>query len=254
MKITKLSFKNKSKIGVLVIHGFTGNPTSLAYYSEKLSKAGFNVETPLLPGHGTKWQDLNKVKNSDWITEVENCLKILKKRADKIFAVGLSMGGTLACYLAEVHPELLGVILINPAIRLYGEWRFLFLPILMHFIPFQQGDPVFSRGDIKDPKETEDHYDKDPLKGVWEFVKLNRMTEKNLYKINQPVIFFQSTEDHVIPTFVSSLIQKKISSKYKKINFMSNSYHVSTQDFQKDEIVKKSVEFIKNFSKPAGKK
>ncbi len=40
-------------LGVLVLHGFTGNPQSMRSLAEAFAAAGYTVELPLLPGHGT---------------------------------------------------------------------------------------------------------------------------------------------------------------------------------------------------------
>ena len=45
-------------VGVLVLHGFTGNPGSMRGVAEALVDAGFTVDLPLLPGHGTKVEDM----------------------------------------------------------------------------------------------------------------------------------------------------------------------------------------------------
>ena len=44
--------------GVLVLHGFTGNPQSMRGLAEAFAAAGFTVELPLLPGHGTSVDDM----------------------------------------------------------------------------------------------------------------------------------------------------------------------------------------------------
>jgi carboxylesterase len=44
--------------GVLVLHGFTGNPQSMRGLAEAFAATGFTVELPLLPGHGTKVEDM----------------------------------------------------------------------------------------------------------------------------------------------------------------------------------------------------
>ena len=42
------------RVGVLVQHGFTGNPVSMRPWAEDLAARGYAVEMPLLPGHGTR--------------------------------------------------------------------------------------------------------------------------------------------------------------------------------------------------------
>ena len=111
-----ISLKSKSNIGILVIHGFTSTTQSIAYIAEKFNNAGYNIESPILKGHAATWQELNKAKYEEWQNDVETALTNLKERASEIFVVGLSMGGTLALYLAENHPEILGVVLINHAL------------------------------------------------------------------------------------------------------------------------------------------
>ena len=44
--------------GALCIHGFTGNPGSMRGVAEAFAAAGFHVELPMLPGHGTHMDDM----------------------------------------------------------------------------------------------------------------------------------------------------------------------------------------------------
>ncbi len=83
-------------VGVLVCHGFTGTPQSMRPWAEHLAGAGYAVRLPRLPGHGTTWQELNATRWQDWYAEVERAHAELAGRCEKVFAVGLSMGATLA--------------------------------------------------------------------------------------------------------------------------------------------------------------
>ncbi len=233
------SFENDSDVGVLVIHGFTGTTSSVRYWGECLAKADFNVEGPRLSGHGTKWQDLNKVKYEDWIDDVENGLKKLKKRSEKIFVAGLSMGGTLSLYLAEIHSDISGILLVNHAIDLHDP-RLPFLGILKYFI---KSTPAIG-SDIKDSSQKEIAYDRTPTSGAHEMVKLLEITKKNLSKVEQPVLIFKSREDHVVPLDNAEFTLKHIGSFDKKIIWLENSYHVATMDFDEDLICRESIKFI----------
>ncbi|MCD6427602.1 MAG: alpha/beta fold hydrolase [Caldisericaceae bacterium] len=243
MKLMKgaepFSFENDSDTGVLLIQGFTGTTSSVYYWGKCLADHGFNVEGPRLSGHGTKWQDLNNVKYTDWIKDVEDGLKKLKMRSENVFVAGLSMGGTLALYLAENHPDLKGVLLVNHAIDLHDP-RLPFLGILKYFI--KSTSAIGS--DIKDPNEKEIAYERTPVSGAYEMVKLLKKVKGDLAKVSQPVLIFKSREDHVVPLDNAEITLKGISSKDKRIIWLENSYHVATMDFDKDLICSESIKFI----------
>ena len=75
--------------GVLLIHGFTSTPQALMDMAEKIHDAGFKVYLPKLPGHGTKWQDLEKVKYTDWIDFIVHKSEKILKEVEKLNIVGL---------------------------------------------------------------------------------------------------------------------------------------------------------------------
>ncbi len=57
--------------GVLVLHGFTGNPFSMRTLAQRLGEAGHTVELPLLPGHGTAIDDMIETRWDDWSSAAE---------------------------------------------------------------------------------------------------------------------------------------------------------------------------------------
>ena len=63
--------------------------------------AGFSVELLLLPGHGTSLEDMKQSTFADWSGHVEAAYVGLAARTERVFVVGLSMGGLLTCWLAE---------------------------------------------------------------------------------------------------------------------------------------------------------
>src|SRR5580704_7049564 len=87
-------------VGVLVLHGFTGNPTSMRALAEALAEAGYAVELPRLPGHGTAVEDMLPTRWVDWSGAAEAAFADLAGRCAKVAVAGLSMGGTLAAWLA----------------------------------------------------------------------------------------------------------------------------------------------------------
>src|SRR6202041_97733 len=96
--------------GALIIHGFTGCPQSMRPLAEAFAAAGFTVELPRLPGHGTTPEDMAKYRWADWTAAVEAAYQDLAKRTGKMVVAGLSMGGSLTLWVAEQHPEVAGIV------------------------------------------------------------------------------------------------------------------------------------------------
>ena len=102
-------------VGLLALHGFTGNPSSMRGLAETVAAAGFHVELPRLPGHGTTVEDMMTTTWSDWTAAVAQAYADLAERADQIVVAGLSMGGALALWTGLQHPEVRGLVCVNPA-------------------------------------------------------------------------------------------------------------------------------------------
>src|SRR5580704_2503335 len=103
--------------GVIVIHGFTGNPFSMRPLARAIAAAGYTVELPLLPGHGRSVEDMMPTGWSDWSGEVEGVYRDLAARCERVAVAGLSMGGTLAVWLAAHHPDIAALVTVNAAVE-----------------------------------------------------------------------------------------------------------------------------------------
>ncbi len=226
--------------GVLLCHGFTGSPASLRPWAEQLAAAGFAVELPLLPGHGTRWQDMQVTAWPDWYATVERSLDELTQRCETVFVAGLSMGGTLALRLAEQHPtEVAGLILVNPSV--HTQNRFISLvSVLRHVVAAIPG----VSNDIKRPDQDEVAYDRVPLQALHSLRDLWRVTSQDLPSITQPLLVYASSEDHVVEASNTQEVTDRISSTHVEVVELANSYHVATLDNDAQTIVDGSIAFI----------
>lgn len=238
------SHTGSKDIGVVVIHGFTSTTSSVMPLAEAFAKQDYHVEVPTLNGHGSQWQDLNKISYRQWIEAVRAAYFELAERADRVFVCGLSLGGTLSLYLAQKYPAIAGLVLINNACILKNPGLFS-LPILRFFVPSIPG----IASDIKKPLNKEIAYDRTPLKGLYQLVKLMRITRKKLHRIHQPALIFKSVEDHVVPMVSATYTMKKIRSRDKQLIMLKDSYHVATLDNDAEKIITKSIEFIERVNK-----
>jgi len=231
-------------IGILLVHGFTGSPSSMRPWAEFMHQQGYTVRVPRLPGHGTKPEDLNNVKWQEWPRKVESELRELQKSCSKIFVFGLSMGGGLTLYTTQNHQEkITGIVLVNPMIHIP-----LVTPAVAKIYSSFKKMRSAVGNDIKRKNVTEYAYDANPLVGIYELTKMLKVTRANLGKINIPTLLFHSTEDHVLPVSNTEIILKGISSKDKERVELTNSYHVATLDHDMEIIFEKSLTFVKERS------
>jgi carboxylesterase len=228
-------------VGALLCHGFTGSPQSLRPWAEHLAAGGLTVSLPRLPGHGTRWQEMNLTRWEDWYAEVDRALTGLRGRCDEVFVMGLSMGGTLAIRLAEQRPDDVdGLVLVNPSLLTRRPDRHA-LPLLQLLVP--SWTPIGS--DIKKPGMTELAYDRLPLKAAFSLSKLWLTTRTDLHKVTQPILVFRSTEDHVVEPDSCALLRQKVASTDVREVLLEDSYHVATLDNDAQTSFDGSLEFVR---------
>jgi len=106
------------KYGVLLVHGLLDCPFSLKDLGAHLQANGILCRSLLLPGHGTKPEDLLSVSFQDWINTVAYGVRSLQKEVDYLYLAGYSTGAALSIYQALQNPAISGIILLAPAIRI----------------------------------------------------------------------------------------------------------------------------------------
>jgi carboxylesterase len=233
-----------AKIGILFVHGFTGSPSSMRPWAEFFSARGYTVRVPRLPGHGTRWEDLNKVNWQEWPDRAVVELNELTKTCEKVFIFGLSMGGGTSLYIAAHHGEkLVGIVLVNPMIHIPGL-KVKFSPIIARF---RTHLPSVGN-DIKRPNVSEFAYDALPTKGLLQLRKLLKSSRSTLGLVKTPLLLFHSTEDHVLPVSNTEIIMAEIGSEKKQRIELVNSYHVATVDYDSDFIFENSLMFVRDLS------
>jgi esterase/lipase len=214
---------------------------SMRPWGEHLAAEGFAVRCPLLPGHGTRWQDCNASTHDQWTATVEQAFDELSAESDRVFVAGLSMGGTLATRLAQVRPdEVAGLLLVNPAL-LTQRVDAKLLPLIARITP--SWAPIAS--DIKKPGVTELAYPKLPTRAMMQLRRLWVATRADLGTVMAPVIVFHSTEDHVVEPINSTILLAGVGSTDTTEVLLENSYHVATLDNDAPQIFTGSVDWIR---------
>lgn len=232
--------------GVLVLHGFTGNPSSVRSVAVALAEAGHHVELPRLPGHGTTVDEMQRTGWADWAAEVAAARERLAERADRIVLAGLSMGGTLALHAAlrwgdRPHGELCGVLCINPATRAQPpeviEMLHELLDDGMHLVPG-------GGADIADPTAVDLSYEGTPI-GPLLSLQLEGLApmQHRYHEIAAPLRLVTSRQDHVVDPADSEHLAATYGGEVEHM-WLERSYHVATQDYDRELVVASAVEFV----------
>lgn len=235
---------DRGRVGIVVSHGFTGSPASMRPWADHLADAGYSVRLPLLPGHGTSWQDMNTTTWPQWYGAIEDAYQDLRSRCDQVFAVGLSMGGTLVTKLAEDHrDEIAGLVLVNPS---YGTRRV--DARFARYVSWAVASRPGIGSDIKIGTE-ENGYGRTPLRAFVQLQKLWRVVIVDLGSITAPVLLYTSRVDHVVDTLSAELLHAGATATTVDHRWLEDSFHVATLDNDAQTIFDGSVDFVRSLSR-----
>ena len=221
---------------VILLHGLTDSPGNMEELAEFLNKKGYSVYVPLLPGHATKIQELNKKKYSDWYRGAANTLEDVDE--EDVYVVGYSLGGLLALDLASRN-NISGIITINAPIKLKNRY--------VPFIPFVK---IIEDYQLK----SEEHinkliengfsvpYNAIPLNSVLEL--LNGIEKLRLENIDESTLIIQGIDDETVDRDSALVIYDRINSKYKDILFLEDATH---EIINKEEGYNKILDFISSY-------
>lgn len=233
------------RVGVLLSHGFTGSPASIVPWGKHLAGLGFAVSVPLLPGHGTTWQEMTTTRYDDYYATIEAEFDQLRARTDAVVVGGLSMGGCLALTLAERRAnDVAGLVMVNPAVASTNK-QLLMLPVMKHLV---KAFPAIGN-DIKKAGVEEHAYTKTPLKPLASMLAEWKQIRADLVKVTAPVLLFRSADDHVVDPSSARIILSGISSTDKAERILTESFHVATLDNDAPQIFAESADFIRRVTR-----
>ncbi|MDR1615791.1 MAG: alpha/beta fold hydrolase [Syntrophomonadaceae bacterium] len=238
-----LTYAENQRTALLFVHGFTATPSEL-YPAARIiyETGGINVMGVLLPGHGSNPGQLNKTSWRDWYREVNDKIDFLKRKYQKVFVAGLSMGALLALAAGERRRDLTGVILINiPAIF---KDKKINIPLITMLSWFKKCWPK------KDEKEFYTcngryAYPCYPLKALKSLLKGRKKILKNASAVTASVLIVQSGEDEMVEVAGAEYLRQKLVNADTKIMYLPNSHHIATMEAEKEVLAQAVIDFIK---------
>ncbi len=235
-------FHKGGSVGCITLHGIGGTPANIRVVADALIEKGYTVLSPTLPGHRETVRALNASTGDEWEACVLSAYDRLQAEGcEKIFALGLSLGGVLSCRLAEQR-TLDGLVMICAPLKMQRFLRFarLISPILP-FVSYQSGNA--------EPKwRTEPYaqmYDGFSTKKLVDLTRLERKLIRNLNRVTCPTLVISAAyDDKVDPVSVDIFRKKATNVPYAEYVMFASSPHGCTYGPEKEAVAACAADFV----------
>ncbi len=222
-----------SHIPVLLLHGFTSSLDCVKKPADLLREAGFDVETPILRGHGTRWEDLRGVTAADWFEDARKALfELHEKHGCAVAVVGLSMGGLVALDLGIHYPEKIRIVVaVTPAL-VFSNPAAGFSPFLAGVIPWMPSPNAYEDQNLR--KRFDRNYPRFPVKTFASLFIYSREVRARLPRLKVPVHLMHSLRDRVISPRSTRIVLETADSARKSVSWYCKSGHEMFLDLESD--------------------
>lgn len=233
-------FWDNGPIGILLLHGFTATTAEVRPLARFLHTAGYTVAGPLLPGHGTTPQDLNRCRWQDWAGAAETAYQEITRRCEQVLVGGESMGGLLTLFLASEHPEIRGLLTYAPALKVRSRIAPVLAPMLAPFVSSRPKRPKAPR-----PSDARwQGYTVEPVSAAAQIFQLQRQVRKRLSCIRQPLLIVQGRQDQTVHPEAPEMISRQVSSTVKELHWLDQSGHCVILDGEWEKAAEWTRQFI----------
>ncbi|MGH7805006.1 MAG: alpha/beta hydrolase [Candidatus Binatia bacterium] len=226
--MTGIDLSGGGRFGCLLLHGLTGTTEEVEPLAKRFHERGWAVAAPLLPGHGTRVEDLRRATLGDWFGAALAAWDRLGTRAgESRFVAGVSMGGLLTLHLAhERAREVAAIAVLAPALALVSQRsaeialrlaRLPWLPPFLEITPKGRTDRVTAA------------YDRIATRAVGELVKLQRIVRTELPDIHVPTLILEGALDQTVAAGTAAAIERALGAPVKRRRIFDDGRHVLTE-------------------------
>lgn len=227
-------------VGILLSHGFTATTAEVRLLAGYLHARGYTVAGPLLPGHGTSIEEMNRCRWQDWVRGMEEIYQQIASRCQTVVIGGESMGGLLALYLAAEHPEVAGVLVYAPALRSTPKLLQIAAWFMAPFVAYRTWPPG--------PKSVVDErwkgYPAQPIRAALQLFRLQKEVYRRLPSIRQPILIVQGRLDRSVYPDVPETVARLVASEIKEVHWMEKSQHCVLLDQEWEQVAEITHKFL----------
>lgn len=237
MSPNEFRFEGHRREGVLLLHGLTGTPAELRVLGETLASDGYTVHAPLLPGRGTRPEDMHALGWEDWMDAALRAYDALAERHASVVVGGVSAGGTMALDIAlRRRPAALLLYATALAIRDRIAYVTPYIWRIVRSWPAPKSDCVEAA--FRTPC-----YDPAPLRAVSELIGGIRRVRSRIEEISAPALVAHAVTDRFVPVACSYELSRRLRGPVRTL-FLDGTGHGITADAKRHEVAKESCAFL----------
>lgn len=234
---------------VVAFHGFGGTAAELAPLLHAVADAGYAVDGALLPGHGTRVQDLQDQTFDTWLAACRARLTAALAKHERVVVLGFSLGSLLAIKLAsERPPGLVGLVALGNAVTLaplmgvpFGLWSRLGRPVPDLYLLKPRA------GDLVDPSGMPSlvTYDRHPLRAAYEVYLAGPRVKAVARDVECPTLVLHGRRDIVCSWKNAPWLAEHLGTRDVRVRIFERSAHVVCCDGERDEVARETLAFLK---------
>lgn len=214
---------------------------------EYLNGQGYTCLGVRLAGHATRPKDMVRSRWTDWTASVEDGYNLLRGAVDRIYLVGLSMGGALSL-LMSTKLDVKGVVTISTPYELPDEhpaWQIKLYSYFRAYMPKTREEPGAGWFDKEAFKE-HISYPLNPIRSAAELKALLGRMQTALPKVTVPVYMIHSRDDtYVVPENMERIYAGLVNASDRTKVYITGSGHVVTRDAARDQVFELARDFIR---------
>lgn len=224
----------------LCLHGLTGTPYEVRPVAEALLARGIRVRAPWMAGHEGGAEVLATTPREAWVEEARALLAELRAEHERVFLVGVSMGGLVSLRLAETE-TVDGMVVIGVPLVLAPPVPQL-LPLIRRFVSSRPK----SGSDIQEPGARARHpgLSAMPFSAVAELIALQSEVIPDLARVQAPILVAHGRLDRTARPRDAKRILDEVGSNEKELFYLERSGHVATVDYDGPALARAAADFL----------
>lgn len=237
----------KSRIGIVLGHGFLSAPEEVRLLAEQLHESGFSVYAPRLSGHGTTPRDLATRTWEEWSDGYARGYSVLSQCCDSVYLAGFSTGGVLALRAGALPwKKVRGIVSISaphdlgdirarmaPAVNLWNE--------ILAKVRVERGQIEMVQNT---PENPDINYLQIPIRGLRQLDKLMDHTRALLGTIRRPVLLIHGKSDPAVDPKAVQKYQTALKHMSPQTRLLETENHIVIRTDSRFEITGLIADFI----------